>query len=227
MFQELIKSLDNLGKVKHYFDVHLVAQDPWGEQEALGAGATHVSMCGFSKNPSMLNLRMKSVQEFGTEYNYIMFVDDDLLYEEGAEEYFSTVIRILKADEPAVFSLFGSRYDRIPQYNRDNCIMTTNRGLIIAAELLEGAEFPYMVGPCEDAILGYHALNKDYNHVLMGGAPVGRREVKHIAPDAVSSIHNLASYEANARMYIRAKHDDPYWEVLTGKFPKGVRNGTT
>ena len=219
-------SLNKLGTYRRYFDTHLVYQTPWTEEEARESGATYITHSEYRRSPSMLSLRMESIKlssSLDMPYHYIMFIDDDLLYQGGAEAFFQKVLEAL-ALAPSVISLFGSRYDSVPQYNRDNCIMTTNRGLIIAYDLLKNARFPDMTGPCEDAILGYHALAQDYRHVIIGNAPIKRREVKHIAPDAISSIHNLNAYHNNARLYVRTRYNDPDWEVLTGNFPKGVRH---
>jgi len=213
--------------VRDNFKVNLVAQPPWTVEaigDAIASGVDYVDFRVKSNYPSMLNLRRVTIDRFKNKCDYIMLLDDDAQFDVCSENYYEKIIEKLDEDRPSVLSTFKNRYPAEFVHNPKNCIMTVNRGLFVKASEFDLFNPPWEIyGGCEDAIIGYHALSSNYNHIMIGGAPVTNYDVKHLSYNSDSFIHNANVYEDNARKYIRRRYGDSNWEVLSGNFPKALR----
>ena len=207
------------------FHFHIVAQN-WSTQDikAIGDQVT-ISKEPYSTTPSMMSLRMNSVYRFHTLPDYYMFIDDDIIFEDGFVDYFDEVMYSLKYVQPAVYQLFRNRYSDEEQFNPNCCIMTVNRGLFVKSNYIVDfpKEYSMEEGGGEDALIGYWALHNDNRRLVRGGAPIKTEGVKHFSIGSESFIHNTAVFDKNNGRLIRQLFQDPHWELLSGLLPKGIQ----
>lgn len=221
-YANMLASSHHLTWSNHQIVFDLVAQQPWVSFAAYKSSVSFTMMPRL-KVPSMLNLRLQTIVKYRFDSDYIMFIDDDLVYNKGTTEYFTRVFDYLAEHRPAVMSIFGGRYAKEFVENPYNCIITTNRGLLVRSDLLYGfSPSRLLLGGCEESVIVYHALSQLREHVVIGGAPVSRHLVKHLEIGSNSPIHDQMIYEQNVRTYIRTKYNDASWDALTGDFPKGL-----
>jgi hypothetical protein len=174
-------------------------------------------------------LRLKSLAlTFDKHFDYILFADDDLIYLDGAEEYFANIIKILKEKKPDVLNLFGKSYPSEYELNPQKCLITNNRGLFIkVVKLKQDLEWYNDViilkGGTEDVVLGYKALENNGDLIVVGGAPVEIRFEHVLSGDSSSPIHNSNIIDENVNKFIRKRYNDPDWILQTWRFPKNFR----
>ena len=207
-----VSSINSLSSLRKHCHINLIAQPiGWSIN-----GCDSVIQIDRMNFVSMVDLRLLTVKLID-DADYYLFIDDDLVFSD--DSFFEKIIDILQKYEPTVLQLFGSRYERKLQFNPINCIVTTNRGLFVKNVGFSDLYNLGLAGGCEESVIGYHALYENHKHIVVGGAPVTRSNVKHIAKDHESFIHNQEVYEQFVRKYIREKYNCQDWEVLSGFFP--------
>ena len=217
---------ENMGRNKKHFYFHIVAQG-WTEDQLDSLDPLlAISVGPLEAEPSMIELRMITADRFACLPEYYMFIDDDIVYEKGADQFFDDVIHSLDNVKPAVYQLFKNRYPPHEVYHPENCIMTINRGLIVRSNAIRGlmGNYPSLLGGGEDALIGYWALATDNSRIIRGGAPISTDGVKHFSNTSESFIHNSDIFDQNCGKAIRQMFDDEDWELLSGHLPKGIQS---
>ena len=217
--------MEHCSPLREQLHFNLVAQDPWTPHMCMSADCDSYEIKQRAVYPSMLNLRMATVDRFRNLPGYYLFIDDDLVFKPGCYTYLNSVLTQLNFKTISVYQLFGSRYGPEPDWEVKNCIMTTNRGLFVKASKICNKSddlLPCIIGGGEDAIIGYWGLEGSGTRVIRGQAPIYRNSINHFKENSESTIHDIGIFNDHARKYIRRRYKDSSWELLSGKLPKGL-----